>query len=310
MGTKTKKSGAKARSPKVVPAPDDREFILKFAGQPDEISAATFLESLSGITSVAQEANIRLGNGQPLDIKIRAPRPGSFLVNLILDPQTADHVANLFGIAGGLVGALAATIKLWRFLRGAPPASIEKKSDDTVQIENAAGKVIIEDQKIANFVFNNSTVTFNLARTFGALEGDPKVTGLEVLDREQEQQLVIVPRADFAALAVAPTPTHVEEKRDILVRTPVTIIKPSFDQKLRWEIVYNGIRIGAVVTDKRFYDSIDTGALFGKGDTLDVSLRARQEYDPTLKTHLTKSYEIVTVHAHIRAASQSALFEK
>jgi hypothetical protein len=286
---------------------EQSEFILKFDGRPNAISASTFLESLSGITSVLQEANRQLGNGDQLDIKIKAPEPGSFLVHLIIDPATTAQVANLFAIGGGALGALVSSIKIWKFLRGKQPKRIEPTEGNKVTIENDLGKVIIEDQKIANFVINNSTVTFNLSRTFGALDGDANVTGLELLDRDQKKKLVTVPRDDFPSLAVAPPPTQ-DEKRDITVRTRVTIIKPSFDAKLRWEIVYSGNRIGATVSDPVFNATVDHGAAFRKGDALDVSLRIRQEYDSALKAFLNKSYDIATVHAHIPGATQTDLF--
>jgi hypothetical protein len=292
-----KKAPSKKRPSSPTPdtiAPNEREFVL---------------ESLSGLTSVVHEANRELGTGEPIEIKIRAPRPGSFLVNLLIDPQTSQHVANLFAIGGVIISSLASAIAVWQALKGQRPTKSEEKPGHKVELTNANGNTVIVDQKIATFVLENATVNFNLARTFGALDGDPNVTSFEVLDRTEKRTLARVERDEFPALAVVPDPLA-DEKRAITVRTKVTIIKPSFDRKLKWEVVYSGNRIGALVTDASFYERIDKGEPFKKGNTLDVTLRVKQEYDSTLRAYMNKAYEIVLVHAHHATDQQESFLDQ
>src|SRR5688572_714162 len=115
MATQTAARKTLANAAKLTSTGRDTEFVLKFAGRPDDISARTFLDALNGVASVIQEANRELGTGDPLDVRIRAPRPGSFLVNLLLDPVTASTIAALFTahnleIAKNLIDVVVAAI--------------------------------------------------------------------------------------------------------------------------------------------------------------------------------------------------------
>jgi hypothetical protein len=69
---------------------------------------------------------------------------------------------------------------------------------------------------------------------------------------------------------------------------------------------YNGNRIGALVTDAKFNASIDAGEEFSKGDTLDVMLRIKQQYDRTVRAYINDGYEVVEVLGHVGRHKQTA----
>ena len=99
------------------------------------------------------------------------------------------------------------------------------------------------------------------------------------------------------------------EERDSGEETQVYIVKPSFDPKLKWDVLYKGIRITAWMRDKEFQSRIERGERFAKGDILTVELKVHQKLDPSLGTYINKSYEIVRVKEHIPRAEQKSLFE-
>lgn len=91
-------------------------------------------------------------------------------------------------------------------------------------------------------------------------------------------------------------------------RTTLSIVKVSFEPKLRWQVVYQGNRVGAYVTDADFLQRIDKqDESFGKGDSLEADLRIEQVWDEGFNTYLNKTYSIVRVYSHTRVGRQVGL---
>ena len=55
------------------------------------------------------------------------------------------------------------------------------------------------------------------------------------------------------------------------------------------KIMY-GINISAKIADPSFYELIDKGEAFAKGDILEVELQINQKFDESVNTFVTKSY--------------------
>lgn len=97
-------------------------------------------------------------------------------------------------------------------------------------------------------------------------------------------------------------------RRALVVKTALSIIKLSFEPKLKWEFVYNGIKISALIDDSLFYAEIDARREgFKKGDVLEVDLRIQQEYDEPTRAFLNRSYTVVQVRRHVMQTAQKAL---
>jgi hypothetical protein len=288
----------------------DTEFVLRFDGRPNDISAQTLLESLHGITLLVQEANREMGTGEPLDVRVRAPRPGSFLIHLVLDPGVAAAAASLFTlhnleVAKTLVDVLVASIDIRRFLKGEKPQSVTQHGS-TVTIENSNGNTIIQDNRVYNFIVNNVAANSGLDRAFAALQADSSISGFEVLDRD-EKKLTSVPREEFDDMSSAGSLLG-GDKRGLIVRTRLSIVKLSFEPKLKWEFVYNGIKIAALIDDPGFYARVDARReSFAKGDVLDVDVRIQQEYDEKTRAFMNRGYVVTVVHDHIAIDEQRRL---
>ena len=66
---------------------DERRIIkLHYGGKPNEIAADTLLNTLTDVTNIIYQINEEHGTGQPISIKVLVPEPGSFLLNLAVDP--------------------------------------------------------------------------------------------------------------------------------------------------------------------------------------------------------------------------------
>jgi hypothetical protein len=60
------------------------EFTVKYGVIEQEINPSTPIHSLVDITTIAQEVNRESGSGASLEIKVKALKPGSLLVDLHL----------------------------------------------------------------------------------------------------------------------------------------------------------------------------------------------------------------------------------
>jgi len=288
------------------------EFTLKFDGRLNEVDAATLGYSLLNVTTIIQEVNAEVNSGQPIDIKVKGTGPGSFLVHLALDPSQAVPLLNPenLKIAGAAIGVVVTTVagvfKIRKILKGKAPKEVAQKGDE-VHLQGSDGNTLSVDKRTYNIYLNNPKVNESLTKTFKTLDADASITGFEIVDRK-EQPLFEASREDFTPMALgsgAPLP----ERKTITERTKLHIIKLSFERAFKWELLYRGFKITASIADDDFFNRIDRGESFSKGDVLDVELEIEQVFDPSISAYENKSYQVKRVVEHIPRAKQSSLFE-
>lgn len=283
------------------------DFKLKFEGQLNEVDASTLGYSLVNITTVIREINSEIGVSR-IDIRVKAVAPGSFFVHLGLAPLD-DPLFQASMIQAGSVGltiirGLTELLKLRKELKGEPPKEIIEK-DDEIHVRTGRNSTVTIN-KTTLVLHHNPAVNEALSKMFRALESDPSIEGFRVTD-EKEESLFEAEREDFAPLALT-TSVPRPESQDITTDTHVYIVKPSFDPKLKWEVLYKGNRISVWLRDKTFQRRIEKGERFAKGDVLAVRIRIHQKLDKALRAYVNKSFEIVEVKQHIPREEEQGLF--
>jgi hypothetical protein len=113
-------------------------------------------------------------------------------------------------------------------------------------------------------------------------------------------------REEFRPMALTSSVPQAQTKA-IRQEASLYIVKPSFERNLKWDVVYQGIRIPVAMSDESFLTRIDRGERFAKGDTLEVDLQIDQVLDPNINTSINKGYQIIKVNAHAPGAEQSQL---
>jgi hypothetical protein len=58
------------------------------------------------------------------------------------------------------------------------------------------------------------------------------------------------------------------------------------------------------MVDATFQTRIDNGEAFAKGDVLEIDLQFNQKFEPSVNTHITKSYQINKIYNHIKREEQ------
>jgi hypothetical protein len=285
----------------------DNSFKLIFDGQQHQIDANVLINSLLHTTNIIQEANRYLDSSRKIKIDVKAMEKGSFIVGLSLSDVSA--MMGVFadasvGIAT-VIGLVAGVIQLKKKLKGKRPKKVEDKGDEKV-ITDSEGNVYTVHCNTFN-VYQNKVVQEALAKNFETINEDAAIEGFSVVD-SNDKILASVERENFAFMAEVPEEVEYGDKEELVENARLHIVRLSFDNTLKWEFYYNGNKITAKVKDPEFYERIDNGQSFSKGDVLDVTLQIAQKFDKTINTYYNTSYQVVKINHHILREKQVNLF--
>lgn len=287
----------------------DTDFKIKFDGEKHQIDANLLVNNLIHTTTIIQELNRNLDSGKRIEIKIKALEKGSFLIHIDLIETVLDGLKNLLTrenaeTAGAIIGAFVGLIELKKFLKGKEPKSKES-SGNKVKIENEKGDVIYVENFIQNIYQNNTVVKDALSQSFETLENDSSITGYEVTDKN-EKPLVRVDRNEFEYMSLK-SDEILDGERITTIAATLNIIRISFEDKLKSDFYFKGNKISVKINDPEFYERVDKGESFAKGDILEVELEIKQVFESSVNTFINKSYKVNRIIRHIGRNEQSKL---
>lgn len=297
-------------------AQDSTRFTLKFGGEENDINAATYGTILINTVTLLEEANKELQTGAHLEIKVKSERKGSYLVDLgvqsmavvaTLAPlMTAENMKVVTDTASRVIKTATGAYEYWKKLKGEKPKEIKEK-DDSVTVTTGENSIVIIDKSVHNLVFNNKRGQDAIANTFNALSKDESVEEFAVLDTE-EKTLFSAEKEEFPLLSKK-VDSPIPEKKTDSETTQLYIIRQSFDQSLKSDYLYRGFKISVSITDKAFWEAIDKGERYGKGDILLAELQIEQEFNKAINTYENKGYTVIKVLQHKPRAEQPELFD-
>lgn len=287
----------------------DSEFTIRYDIPDSEIQIDALIESLTSFKHAITEIHQFHNPGGKFEINIKAIRKGSFVVFLGLYLyENADLIKGIVNrdnvqLASSIVTTLVNSIKLKSHLNGRKPKAIKKsRKGDDVTVENQDGQTIIINAETMNF-YGNSSVASYLANAFKAAQKEKDLNGIELLDSNDEQ-LAMVQRSEMEYL-LEQDRSQGEKRREVLKTNAIlNATKLTWDEKHKWSFIYEGQKINARITDELFFERINKGEQFAKGDTLDVDLRIEQEFNEDVNAYLNVSYEVIRVNKHTPRGKQ------
>ena len=287
----------------------DTDFKIKFDGEQHQIDANLLVNNLIHTTAIIQEINRNLDSGKKIDIKIKALEKGSFLVHIDLIETALDNLKNLLTrenaeTAGAIIGSFVGLIELKKFLKG-KSAKSEKHEGNKVKIENEDGDVLYVENFTQNIYENNTIVKDALSQSFETLENDNSITSYEITDKN-ERPLVRVERDDFPEMSLK-SDKILDGERVTTIAATLNIIRISFEENLKSDFYFKGNKISVKINDPEFYERVDKGESFAKGDTLEVELEVRQIFESSVNTYINKGYKVNRIIRHIGRNEQSKL---
>lgn len=285
------------------------DFKIKFDGQQHQVDAQVLISSLIHTTTVIQELNKHFNTGKKIEIKVNALEKGSFLIHIELLETALDSLKNLLTkdnllFASGLISGLVGLIELKKHLRGKKPKDVTTSGSET-KITNENNNVITINSNIYNIYDTNVVINDALSQNFDILDNDSAITGFEITDKN-EKPYIRVDRVDFKDLTLKSEQID-DNKKSIIELTRLNIVRLSFEENLKWDFYYRGNKISAKITDPNFYELIDKGEAFAKGDTLEVELQINQMFEESVNTYINKSYQINRIINHYKRAEQKKI---
>lgn len=293
------------------------DFTVNFGGDSHEIDLNALITALVNFSSAIQEIQQEVAPEAKVDIKVRPPEKGSFLIDLLLSTPDTDTIidALLFfnkenlNIVENILSIFANSINLKQHLRGDKPKSIVRNPDNaTISVENNYGQIVVFNNATFNINDTNPKIDNYISKAFAAIEKDTSVENIKIKNKKG-RILSEVKESSFVDMSkigyVPETPP-----RRIIIKESVNIraYKLSFDENSKWGFIYEGDKITALISDINFLKSIDENESFAKGDILTVDLQIIQEYDKSVQDYLNKTYEVIKLKNHVRANKQGKLF--
>lgn len=287
--------------------PDDStKFTLKFGGEENEINAATYGLILVNTVTLLEEANKELKTGAFLEIKVKSERKGSYLVDLSVQAAafiatvapliTLENIEAVKNAASKVISTATTAMELWKKLKGEKPKEIIENNGTYIFVTGDGNKIEV-DNSVKHLIVDNKRGQEALANTFSALSKDEKVEDFAVLD-EKNQPLFLAEKKEFPELAKKVDIVQ-PEKQTVPETTHLHITRQSFEPNKKCDFLYKGIHIAAWITDKEFWQSVDNGEPFAKGDILFAELEIEQEFNKSFNTYENKSYLVTKVIQHI-----------
>ena len=287
----------------------DNNFKIKFDGQQHQVDANVLISSLIHTTTIVQEVNRYLNSGKKIDIKVKALEKGSFLCHIELVETTLETLKNLLTkenieVGAAIIGSFVGLIELKKFLKGKKAKEVKHLGDKT-KITNHLGDILIIENATFNIYEHSPVVKDALTQNFDVLNNDPAITGFEITDKN-EKPFIRVDKSEFVEMAQKSEEIEEGERRIVEAAT-VNIVRVSFEENLKWDFYYRGIKISAKIADPNFYELIDKGEAFAKGDILEIELQINQRFEEGVNTYVTKSYQVNKIVRHLSRNEQQKL---
>ncbi|MBU1031313.1 hypothetical protein KKE03_00075 [Patescibacteria group bacterium] len=287
-------------------------FTIKFDGQLNQVDVNTLISSLMSTSAVLQEINKELAPTNKIDIKIVALSKGSFDIKYVIDtiapllPLLAsispkDTLEN----AKLIIEILAQLLHLKKIFKESEPTEVTQLKNGKVQIGTNSGNITVY-QPTYNIYSRNQIANDALSKGFEALQNEPSIEELSLLD-PNGGVLFDAKRDDFTGMASRRNILFGKTREEVDEDAQLFIFKLVFESNYKWEFYYKGNKISAVIQDEDFYNLIESGEKFAKGDILVAKLKINQIFEPSVDTFVNESYELLEVKEHIPRAEQQKL---
>lgn len=293
------------------------KLVLKFGVSKHEVNAAVYGQVLLNTVTLLNEANSELNSTAHYKFSVKAEDKGSFLSEIAMIAAIAiQGNAHLFTqenlelakkFAEPIKTLVGKVLNLRKETEGERPTEVTKVDHGSVQIKGDNYGPITVKQNTYNMTFNRPESEKAIENIFKAANADGDIDEVAYLD-ENEQPLFEAKKDEFKKLTKKMDPPVPQKKSVVDTDAVLSIVRQSFEKDKSCDFIHDNRPISAYITDDSFWEAIDRGERFAKGDKLFVDLERSQEYDKSLDAFIDKAYKILKVNQHIPRPEQPNLF--
>lgn len=287
-------------------------FGIKLSGDLDGVDTNTLIDMIGNMSLAIHQINDDIQSNKSLRVTIKHIRPGCYDIFLTIKETILDNLlkhlsTNPTTAAGEIIAIFSGLLTIKQFLKGENPKNIDESQQNQTIIINGSGNSLVIQPKTYKIYNENKIISTAIGKSFDTLNEDTSIDGFELYD-DQNNKLCSIPRDDFKVMAL-PAVSSDKDTRIKPEEAILTIFKVVFEKGYKWQFYYQGNKISATIQDETFYNEIDSGAKFAKGDTLIVDLNITQVYDRTIQTYINKEYLVAKIKQHIPRIEQTDLLK-
>lgn len=257
-------------------------------GSMDVYQAAANMVAFSDfVVAAAQEL---YGEGIQVKAEVNAFQRGSFETDLLFHVAGASlTLLTMTPDVPSVLEAVKESLSLFKFLKGKPPARIERHDDHSVRVTNNNGTAINIHAESLNLTLSEKGGKAAAQFVCEALS-KPGIESLNVTSDGLDMVRATKSEAHYFHQITEETPV-IEQT----LKMGLTIEMPSFKDGNKW-IMWDGeASLRYAMEDEEFLKRIDSGERFGKGDILICDVRVSQTKS---NGKLSIQRAIIKVHDH------------
>lgn len=284
---------------------DKVELKICYEGQVHQMDLDILLGSLLRFAEMIKAVSREIMPEEHIQIKVNATEKGSFIVDLELVKHSLglldffNNNATTISTLSALLTIVVSIFEVKKFLAGKKPDSViyGDNNDIIIAKDNAQIKV---NRNVYNIYSRNSDVNTNMGKFFDKLLESPEIEGFTVDAGEAGR--FSTSKDSFSDLAAENELLEEEKIKELIEDVCLTITKVVFQPKRKWEFIYEGNRISALIKDINFWSDVDSGMKFSKGDKLHVILEVTKVYDNENACYVNTDFCVVKVLKHDQRA--------
>lgn len=277
--------------PEPASVPDHEQLVVSFETPAPEADAAAVAETLRALVALLNAAINEVKPGAKFAIKTRAPSPGSLEVILEIAGAAAIFV-------GANLSTIADAVKLMKYyvelrLLGKGKSSAKAESKDQINLTvNNSGTIDL---------LLNSQVNVAVGEAAKAIEADPTIKSVSVLQGEDRDPIIKVKREQLGYLKYDENASVVElpARRERSIKNASLVVRaPDLLGDSKWAFNYKDHRIEASLNDDGFLSEVRSGKRsFTAGTEIVADMTAEEEFDPVATEYVPRTYTISKVHS-------------
>jgi len=270
--------------------------LLKYKGNFNQLDVPTLASSLLSFSYALQELNREFNPSVPLTIYVKDTKQGSFIVDLNLVLDTFQKIKALFGhphfSLEDLLIFFVLLLQIKISLKGNPPENIEKEDGKIVIQINGSNNKIVLPENLYKIASQNTKLDKHIKDFGDTLEENPNISGIQI---KTPKETLEIPREYFPYLQKPNPLLKKQEKEKLFKKQIVSPVKIVFSPNRKWEFLWNGEKISALITDEDFFKKIDDFE-FTTDTKMVVDLKIIQIYDPETGLWVNEDYFVVKVY--------------
>lgn len=250
------------------------------------------------------------GNKASAQLYIKAFKPGSFGIDLLLDTSILEQVRDLltcnttsaFINAHEIIQIMLELFVLKRWLAGRKPDLIEEKIDKD---DEHKVKIIIKEEKLVvdhrtyNLYFHHPEIRDDLNSVASPLAS----AGVDKMQLSSTRSEFVLSRNDYQSFIADPENKDFSE--NILQNVALLLKSPYFEKDKKWKVLMGDQSIFVSIEDVAFMNQVLSGdETFATGDALVADIVMTQSIE---NNKIVTSYKVIKVIEHKNAPRQLSM---